>query len=135
MTRIGSWSTTRAWSMPTSHGVPRMRSDHSPGQASRQDVRKSGQRAQVSGLPSPLPRFTCPQSHVRTRLPGRIDSEPRARRPRRLLTGDLPNPVDRPTGCAFRGRCWKSEEVCTNREPILLSPRQAGHAVACHVPE
>lgn len=63
------------------------------------------------------------------------DPEHRARRPRRLLTGDLPNPADRPTGCAFRGRCWKAGEVCANREPILLSPRLAGHAVACHVPE
>ena len=60
--------------------------------------------------------------------------DPRVERTRRriLLEGDLPSPLDLPTGCAFRSRCWKSTAACATVPPLVDT---AGHSVACHHPE
>ncbi|MFF5180711.1 ABC transporter ATP-binding protein [Micromonospora sp. NPDC000316] len=47
------------------------------------------------------------------------------------LAGDVPGPMDPPTGCRFRSRCWKAEDVCATTTPPL-SPVGDGHAAACH---
>ncbi|WP_370461891.1 ABC transporter ATP-binding protein [Micromonospora sp. ALFpr18c] len=47
------------------------------------------------------------------------------------LTGDVPGPMDPPTGCRFRSRCWKAEDVCATSTPPLLQVG-TGHAAACH---
>ncbi|MDP1851609.1 MAG: dipeptide ABC transporter ATP-binding protein [Candidatus Planktophila sp.] len=54
-------------------------------------------------------------------------------RERIILSGDLPSPVNPPTGCVFNTRCWKATDKCRTDVPELL---QVGSSqVACHYPE
>jgi oligopeptide transport system ATP-binding protein len=61
-------------------------------------------------------------------------------RERIVLPGDPPNPVNPPSGCRFRTRCWRKAELeargvdtsaCVEEDPDL-APRDVGHPVACH---
>ena len=56
-----------------------------------------------------------------------------AKRERILLQGDLPSPINPPSGCVFHTRCWKAEEQCAVEQPVLRELRP-GHSVACHFP-
>lgn len=55
-------------------------------------------------------------------------------RQRIMLEGDVPSPVNPPSGCRFRTRCWKATDLCAMQEPIL-AVRAHGQMSACHHPE
>ena len=62
--------------------------------------------------------------------------EPGVERDRIVLTGDVPTPIAPPSGCPFRTRCYKAEDVCATQRPVL-EPVQGSteHRAACYFPE
>ena len=71
-------------------------------------------KALLSAVPQPDPRIEKTRERI-------------------ILSGDLPSPVNPPSGCVFNTRCWKATEKCRTDVPELL---QIGNSqVACHFPE
>ena len=59
-------------------------------------------------------------------------TEARSRRGRQV-TGELPSPVNPPSGCRFRTRCPRAQDVCANQEPMFQDFAPT-HQAACHFP-
>jgi peptide/nickel transport system ATP-binding protein len=50
------------------------------------------------------------------------------------LEGDVPSPINPPSGCVFRTRCWKAQDKCATEVPPLTL-KSTGSVAACHFPE
>ncbi|MCT4619910.1 MAG: dipeptide ABC transporter ATP-binding protein [Marinisporobacter sp.] len=59
-------------------------------------------------------------------------ADPRAKKERIILEGDVPSPVNPPSGCSFHTRCRNCMEICKKERPVLkkIGP---SHEVACHL--
>ncbi|MEU4676673.1 dipeptide ABC transporter ATP-binding protein [Micromonospora sp. NPDC023737] len=63
--------------------------------------------------------------------------DPEVRHERNIirLTGDVPSPADPPSGCRFRTRCWKAQDICAREEPLTVPRAADPHPSACHFAE
>ena len=60
------------------------------------------------------------------------DPEQNRRSHRIILQGDVPSPIDPPSGCPFRTRCSQCKEICKEKKPELKRINEK-HMVACHL--
>jgi peptide/nickel transport system ATP-binding protein len=60
------------------------------------------------------------------------EPDPRKKKQRIILQGDVPSPIDPPKGCAFHPRCIHAMAECSQTKPALKEVRP-GHQVACHL--
>jgi oligopeptide transport system ATP-binding protein len=60
------------------------------------------------------------------------DPRLRGHRDQIILQGDLPSAANPPSGCRFRTRCWKAEDICAKEEPLLVTREGINHPAACH---
>ncbi len=58
--------------------------------------------------------------------------DPEIRRKKLVLQGDVPSPINPPSGCSFHTRCPECKEICSRQEPPLQDAGD-GHWVACHL--
>jgi oligopeptide transport system ATP-binding protein len=70
-------------------------------------------QALLSAVPVPDPRLRGHRDHI-------------------VLQGDVPSPANPPSGCRFRTRCWKAQDICATEDPALVVRDTSPHPSACH---
>ncbi|MFD4528526.1 ABC transporter ATP-binding protein [Streptomyces sp. NPDC058470] len=90
--------------------------------ANREDLYDNPRHPYTRALLSAVPEATADDVPSRERI---------------LLTGDVPSPLNPPSGCRFRTRCWKATDKCASEAPPLvqIDGSSDGHLTACHYPE
>jgi oligopeptide transport system ATP-binding protein len=83
--------------------------------ASREEIYATPRHPYTRALLSAIPSVNVEAKSERIKLPG-----------------EMPSPVDPPSGCSFHPRCPYAKDVCRTAEPPLVTGH-GGHAVACHV--
>jgi peptide/nickel transport system ATP-binding protein len=58
--------------------------------------------------------------------------DPESKRTKDVISGEIPSPIDPPSGCRFHTRCPYAHERCVKEEPPLMEASK-GHYVACHL--
>ncbi|HVR77942.1 MAG TPA: dipeptide ABC transporter ATP-binding protein [Acidimicrobiia bacterium] len=61
-----------------------------------------------------------------------VPNPDRAGTKRVILEGDVPSPANPPSGCSFRTRCWKAQDICAQEVPELVDRFDHGHPSACY---
>lgn len=76
--------------------------------------------------------FTHPlHPYTQALLSASLPSHPKIKREELVLPGEVPSPINLPSGCRFHPRCFKAQKLCSEKEPAFEeNPR--GHWVACH---
>ncbi|MGW1105828.1 ABC transporter ATP-binding protein [Streptomyces sp. NPDC002540] len=90
--------------------------------ADREDLYGNPRHPYTRALLSAVPEATADEAPARERI---------------RLVGDVPSPVNPPSGCRFRTRCWKATDKCASETPPLVRVEgsREGHLTACHYPE
>jgi peptide/nickel transport system ATP-binding protein len=78
--------------------------------------------------------FTAPaHPYTRVLLDSIPEPDPRRTNDGQEISGELPSPMNPPSGCRFRTRCPRAQEQCVDEEPVVQE-HAPGHFVACHFP-
>ncbi|RCH66346.1 dipeptide ABC transporter ATP-binding protein [Streptomyces sp. SDr-06] len=97
-----------------------------------------GRIVEVGDRESIYRRPRHPYTHaLLSAVPEAVVEEEGEGRERIRLAGDVPSPVNPPSGCRFRTRCWKARDKCADETPPLvrIEGNREGHLTACHFPE
>jgi oligopeptide/dipeptide ABC transporter ATP-binding protein len=96
-----------------------------------------GKIVEVGGREDIYNRPRHPYTHALLSASPEADPDQRDSTERIRLAGDVPSPINPPSGCRFRTRCWKAQDKCAAEEPplIQISGNREGHLTACHFPE
>jgi len=79
--------------------------------------------------------FGRPQHPYTTALMSAAPSLDHAKRGQRIiLSGEIPSPLNPPSGCRFRTRCWRATDVCASAPPVEVDPVDPSHTAECFHP-
>jgi oligopeptide transport system ATP-binding protein len=79
--------------------------------------------------------FTSPRHPYTKALLSAVPRLDAASEPPIVLKGEVPSPLAPPSGCGFRTRCWKAQDICAaEAPPATSSPGAPGHSSRCHFP-
>jgi peptide/nickel transport system ATP-binding protein len=94
-----------------------------------------GRIVEIADAPTLYARPRHPYTRALLSAVPRVDHRGTGRVERIRLTGDVPSPVDPPSGCRFRTRCPQARDLCAASDPALLpAPADPTHRAACHFP-